>query len=241
MVAGACGGIVRTESEPDGGSGGGSTGAGASSSGGLSSGAGGKPTGQAGVVAKGGAGVLPLATCGNGKIDPGEDCDAVAPLAVTCSTATMGTKPVGLIRCSKTCVLDTSGCKSGAGGATGTGGVTGRGGVTGTGGVVGAGGKTAPATFETCIRTPTILSSDCTQTCGCKVCPDAYAACEADGGCSWILSCAHQTGCVSIDDCYQTSCAGIIDRAGGRNSVGAKRAGPALACLADNGCGVACQ
>jgi hypothetical protein len=240
MVAGACGGIVVNESQPDGSVSpvGGNTGAGESpASGGRASGSGGKTGAQAGSVAKGGTGAGP-AVCGNGRVDPGEECDPSVAPTLTCATATMGAKPVGLLRCTKACRFDTSSCSSGAGGATGTGGKTGTAGKTGTGGAIGSGGQTA--SFDVCLKTSSILTNDCTQTCGCKVCPDVYAACKADGGCSWILACAHQAGCVSIDDCYQTSCSGIIDQAGGRNSVGAKRATPALACLADNGCGVAC-
>ena len=190
-------------------------------------------TGQAGSVGKGavtGAGASPAASCGNGRRAPGEDCDPTVPLAVTCSSATMGSRSIGVVTCTKTCRYDVSLCTSaiGAGGATGTGGMTGTGGNT-------------VSPIDRCLNTKTIATNDCTQACGCKVCPDVYAACKADGGCSWILSCAHQVGCVSIDDCYQTSCSGIIDTAGGRTSVGAKRAEPALACLAQNGCGVACQ
>jgi dienelactone hydrolase len=66
----------------------------------------------------------PPATCGNGVVDPGEDCDGATP--VTCSGATMGSLPLGEAACVG-CRVDSSGCYSaalpGAGGAPGTGGV----------------------------------------------------------------------------------------------------------------------
>lgn len=51
-----------------------------------------------------------LATCGNGVIEPGEDCD-FGPLAdQTCSSATGGVSPYGTLACGAGCAFNTSGC-----------------------------------------------------------------------------------------------------------------------------------
>jgi len=145
----------------------------------------------------------------------------------------MGSKPAGTLTCTKGCSLDTSRCVSpNVGGRPGTGGFTGTGGSPATGGV----------TYDSCMNsTTTIIPNACTAPCGCKVCPDIYAACRADGGCSWILACAQQQGCASVSQCYSTSCSSIINTSGGLMSLGSRLADPALACLAQSGCGVACR
>jgi hypothetical protein len=237
LVAGGCGGIVREggdspDSSPSFGSGGFHGGSGSiTGSGGrigtaASPGTGARPTTSTG-------GTVAKPACGNGKIEPGEGCDGVLPPGATCSSATMGAKPIGTLTCTKGCMVSTAQCTSqGTGGFTGTGGFPSKGGSTGSGGV----------TYDVCLNAPTtILPNACTAPCGCKVCPDAYAACRADGGCAWILACAQQQGCASVATCYSTSCGSIINTAGGLMSVGARLADPALACLAQSGCGVACR
>jgi hypothetical protein len=108
--------------------------------------------GPGGAVNAGAGGAVPPGPgCGNGALDPGEECDgAIAP---TCAAATMNTMPSGTLTCSA-CRVDTSGCSSasGAGGSTvGTGGSLNTGNVpnnTGGMGLAGAGNASggAPST-----------------------------------------------------------------------------------------------
>ena len=172
----------------------------------------------------------PEPACGNGRIDVGEQCDGSMLGGATCATETMGARPAGTLTCTKGCTLSTSGCV-GPIILPGTGGFTGAAGRPGTGGV----------TYDSCMNAATILPNACTAPCGCKVCPDIYAACRADGGCAWILACAQQQGCASVAQCYSTPCSSIINTAGGLMSVGARLADPALSCLAQSGCGIACS
>ncbi|HEX3594353.1 MAG TPA: hypothetical protein VHU80_04605 [Polyangiaceae bacterium] len=235
IVAAGCGGIV-VDHDRDGGV---SNSGAAANEGGTNGKAGGtaKP-GTGGRSGTGAAGSHVNLTCGNGVLDPDEECDSL--VQSTCATVTMGARPFGTIKCTPTCTFDSSGCTGsiGAGGFVGTGGVTGRGGgATATGGRLGSGG----VSFSECETTSSLLTNDCTEDCGCKFCPDVYAACKRDGGCSWVLACAQQNGCVSVDTCYQTPCKSIIDRAGGKSSPGATLGDPALACLAKSGCGVTCN
>jgi hypothetical protein len=69
----------------------------------------------------------PGPNCGNGQIDPGEDCDTGNLNGATCSSATMGAGPSGVLKCAPNCTFDLGGCHSsgnpgGTGGNTGTGG-----------------------------------------------------------------------------------------------------------------------
>ncbi len=99
------------------------------------------------------------ATCNNGALDPGEDCDGTLFGTHTCATETMGVMAGGSLRCNG-CHIDHSGCVSGAPGAGGGGVVAGNGGSVsqpppppppmGTGGMTGippsgAGGSTSSA------------------------------------------------------------------------------------------------
>jgi hypothetical protein len=56
------------------------------------------------------AGPAPVDTCGNGLLDPGEECDLSAP-GLTCASVTMGALPRGYVLCNN-CRLDTSACTS---------------------------------------------------------------------------------------------------------------------------------
>jgi hypothetical protein len=229
-----CGGIVKDAGSVDGGDGVG-TGevAGAGGRSGSGQGAGNKTTGAGKASIGGNHGTV--ATCGDGVLQDKEECDGTQLGGATCGSVTMGFKPAGTLRCSAACTWNISGCvgPNGSGGKVGTGGFTGA-----TGGAIGAAGS--PVTVDSCVNTPSILGSDCTSMCGCGYCPGVYAACKEDGGCAWILECAHGVGCASLQQCYATGCSSIIDRAGGMNSSGAVHADSALACLAKSGCGIAC-
>jgi hypothetical protein len=127
------------------------------------------PTPNNGLGGAGGAAAAATtAVCGNNFVDPGEQCDGT--VQASCAVATMGSAPLGTVRCTQ-CHIDLSGCttasSTGAGGApvgsAGTtslgtgGGISGSGGTTATssggqtslggsqssGGIFGAGGTTA--------------------------------------------------------------------------------------------------
>ncbi|HVU05061.1 MAG TPA: hypothetical protein VHE30_25100 [Polyangiaceae bacterium] len=80
----------------------------------------------------------PPATCNNGQLDTGEECDG--PVNQTCESATLGARPVGTVTCTN-CYIDTNGCTSNNPGNGGTGGGLGTGGTVGTGGGVNLGGS----------------------------------------------------------------------------------------------------
>lgn len=50
------------------------------------------------------------ARCGNGIIEPGEECDGPNLDEQTCVTATMGAFTAGMLSCTSSCRLDLSGC-----------------------------------------------------------------------------------------------------------------------------------
>jgi hypothetical protein len=79
--------------------------------------------------------------CGNGAIDPQEQCDGANLNGETCATATMNALPNGTLACSPTCTLDTTGCRGADAGAGGSGGTMGAGGSPATGGSPAAGGS----------------------------------------------------------------------------------------------------
>ncbi|HVU02581.1 MAG TPA: hypothetical protein VHE30_12555 [Polyangiaceae bacterium] len=86
--------------------------------------------------------------CGNGVVDPGEQCDGTDLQGQTCASATLSARPDGQLACVN-CALDASGCSSGAGGpggGTGGGVGTGTGGTTGGGAQPGNGGDGGAAT-----------------------------------------------------------------------------------------------
>lgn len=94
------------------------------------------------------------ATCGNGRLDPGESCDGIVSAEQTCAVLTGNTLPYGAPGCRSTCEVDVSSCAAtpdpmmGAGGSAGgvAGAPTGGAPVVGTGGempVVAAGGSAA--------------------------------------------------------------------------------------------------
>lgn len=51
-------------------------------------------------------------TCGNGVIDPGEDCDIGTLGGATCSSVSAGDLGWGTLACNADCTFDTSGCSS---------------------------------------------------------------------------------------------------------------------------------
>ncbi|HEX4334598.1 MAG TPA: hypothetical protein VH062_01720 [Polyangiaceae bacterium] len=64
--------------------------------------------------------VIPT-NCGNGTLDPGEQCDAsLMTTGATCSSATMGAMASGALGCTNQCTFDLSGCTSAVSGAGGT-------------------------------------------------------------------------------------------------------------------------
>lgn len=190
----------------------------------------------------------PARRCGNGQIDTGEDCDGTLFGGATCGLSTMGTRPVGALRCTSVCVFDPTACRSanaGAGGAIGSGGFTGTGGRSPETACYDANGVPAPAggcafgpaAEQLCLqRTSTTSNGSCYQSCGCSACPSTYARCMLDGACPWIVGCTQQSSCGNIQDCYKMGCSQMIDRAGGLGSVGARYADSVLACLSSSGC-----
>jgi hypothetical protein len=75
------------------------------------------------------------AACGDGQIEPGEECDGNNFGVATCASITDGAEPLGFLLCAENCQIDTENCAS-----AGTGGNFGTGGSFGTGGNFGAGG-----------------------------------------------------------------------------------------------------
>jgi len=59
-----------------------------------------------------------LATCNNGAIDPGEDCDGANLNGQSCGSATMGAFTEGTLKCApdNSCKFDMSGCTQAPGG-----------------------------------------------------------------------------------------------------------------------------
>jgi len=100
---GASGGVSGAGGQPQSlGGAAGSSQAGGATSGSAGSGSGGA-SGAGGDTGNGGA----AGTCGDGKIDPGEDCDGAALGGATC--ATLGSDK-GSLGCSEACHFDASGC-----------------------------------------------------------------------------------------------------------------------------------
>ncbi|MBM4361780.1 MAG: hypothetical protein FJ104_03790 [Deltaproteobacteria bacterium] len=95
----------------------------------------------AGAIAGGGGATVGAPGCGNGVIEPGEECDGAQLNGATCASATMGALPNGSVTCVG-CLLDTAGCSGAGTGGAGTGGTLGTGGAPGTGGGGGLGGST---------------------------------------------------------------------------------------------------
>ena len=76
------------------------------------------PPGVNSNLANGGHG---SATCGNGKLDTGEECDGALLNGATCETATMGAFKGGTLACAPSCVFDMRMCTSTGGGTPPTG------------------------------------------------------------------------------------------------------------------------
>ena len=101
---------------------------------------GGGAAGQPTPVA--GAGAVPTRSCGNGLVDPPEQCDGSNFNGESCATVSMYAAPNGVLRCTSSCTFDVSGCaRLGTGGTTGGGGFYGGGGRYGMGGFYGRGGR----------------------------------------------------------------------------------------------------
>jgi hypothetical protein len=73
--------------------------------------------------------------CGDGRVDPGEQCDTFDLAGQTCGTVTMNALPFGFLQCTSFCTFDASFCSGSGGGGTGGMGTGGMGtGGMGTGG-----------------------------------------------------------------------------------------------------------
>jgi len=110
---------------------------GACTCGGQMSGTGGFVTGTGGFPnPQGGGGAVGPSLCGNGQIDPGEQCDGQNQGGETCMSYTMGACTGGYLICTGNCTFDQSACgpcsngQGGSAGSFGTGGFPG-GGTTG--------------------------------------------------------------------------------------------------------------
>ncbi len=147
-------------------------------------------------------------TCGNGKLDKGEQCDGTRLGGATCDSATMHAHPSGQLSCHN-CHLVMTGCTgssppSGSGGATsgtggrstGTGGSvgTGTGGRLGTGGAMSGGGRTGTGGTAT---------ASCTSTADCR---GREVCCGVRTNGAYAFSCA--ATCARTDvtaECHGTS------------------------------------
>lgn len=231
------------------------------------------PDGQggSGVIEHGGTGgskgtgstpVSNSGACGNGVVDPGEECDGRSLNGHTCATATSGARPIGALSCTTYCTLDTSFCASSS-----TGGSFGGGGSSGSGGFNGAGGSYWQSCFDSGgVPLPTNLSdctygtqavgacytyyeskistlstqplSYCGPGCGCTSLTSTYAKCVADGGCAWILGCAMQAHCTSVTACAGTGC-NIFIKAASTYALTAAQA--TFDGMLSAGCKISCQ
>jgi hypothetical protein len=81
--------------------------------------------------------------CGNGSVEPGEECDGVMLGGATCASVTMGSQSNGSLKCLATCLFDRSGCQ-GSGVAAGSGGSSSIGGGAGGGTTLGPGAGGGP-------------------------------------------------------------------------------------------------
>lgn len=238
-----CGGIVEdSRHRPDGGPG-----------------AAGETGGSAPVIV-----TPPSSTCGNGYLDPGEQCDGIAFAAGldSCAAVTMGMYPAGTLKCTVSCTLSFEGCSSaGAGGGpsfAGGGSIGGSFGQGGFGGTMGFpsnptddcyahGGVPDPTSSETCNlgadATNACIakrsSTTCTDKCACSVCPSLYDHCMVDGACRWMFACAQQGACYSVASC-EPKCPDMIKLAGGPNTPSAALMDSMLACLTSSNCPLSC-
>lgn len=109
------------------------------------------------------------ATCGNGIVEAGEDCDRTLNGA-TCASATSNSQQYGTLGCTTTCKFDLANCSStnptqGSGGSVGSGGSGsgGSGGTVGIGGTTGVAGATSGCASISCNRNATCLNMGCLQ------------------------------------------------------------------------------
>lgn len=121
-----------------------------------------KPRGTGGVAGVAGVGVA--GTCGDGVIDPGEQCDGANFAGLTCNSATMGAEPNGQLYCAA-CAIDLSGCYGTIGGRGGSAGMVGFGGKAGVGGFAGFAGFAGAAGFAGSAGTAGMMGVDPAAVC----------------------------------------------------------------------------
>ncbi|HEX4337156.1 MAG TPA: hypothetical protein VH062_14660 [Polyangiaceae bacterium] len=124
--------------------------------------------------------------------------------------------------------LAAGGSAVGSGGTfVGSGGFS-SGGSVGVGGVGGAAG----APVQQCVSQ---ARSDC-ERCACGSCYDTLIPCFKDTWCPQILACANRTGCTGADCLDTSTCADVIDKAGGIGASGVQLALPLFGCLQATNC-----
>jgi len=264
LLNGGCGGVVVTDGKGVGGQGddsgyGGDGGDGFGGDGFGGDGFGGDGGTSRGGTSRGGRAPStggkvsppPPPSCGNGIIDPGEQCDGRGVLdGYTCAELTMGSKPYGNVICQK-CQVSTARCTSdsGAGGAPGTGGMPNgaAGGPTGPAECFDQGGVPDPNNPGLCTVGPSAVNScnyytravwgtslgadPCELACGCNACAAAMSECVFDGGCTWLYACAQSSGCTTFAECnLESTCMQMIEQSGGTASAGARIFRRVLAC-----------
>jgi len=207
----------------------------------------------------------PIASCGNGVIDPGEQCDGnTFPLGLdTCSAATMGKSTSWALSCTGSCTLSFAGCftlgsggrpQTGAGGAP-IGGSFGQGGFAGSMGFPSSpadacyarGGVPDSSSSENCSQGVDAANVcinkraaiTCIDKCACSVCASLYDHCMTDGACRWLIACAEQYQCYSVASCG-AYCADLIKTAGGPGTSSAALLDSTLACLSGSNCPLSC-
>jgi hypothetical protein len=209
--------------------------------------------------------VPPIATCGDGVVNDGEQCDGAAFRSgmSTCGEATAGAEPYGTLSCTPTCGIDFSGCMGrGTGGfppGAGSAPVGGSFGIGGGAGTMGfppspaddcyaRGGVPDPMSSENCSFGADAVnacitkrpSTTCADKCGCSVCANQYDHCKTDGACFWMLTCAEAAPCYSVAAC-EGSCPDMIKSAGGPNTSSARLLDSLLACVSAGNCPLNCN
>jgi hypothetical protein len=91
-------------------------------------------------------------------------------------------------------------------------------------------------TNAACLRQAQPITRSCDNRCACRACPSFYSRCLNDGGCRFILACAQMEQCQGVAACMATPCSFMIDRAGGKSSIGARYFDQYSNCMSDFGC-----